>query len=65
MRWSDSARLVSGKAAISSALITSTIAFASRLTLSAALSDARKPVTMISSSAGSLMAGWAADWALA
>ena len=41
MRWIDSARLLSGKSAMSSALMTSTIPVASRFSSSAALSDAR------------------------
>ncbi len=45
MRCSDSARLVSGNLAMSSALITSTMPLSSRFLFSALSSEARKPVT--------------------
>ena len=53
MRWSDSARLVSGNLPMSSALITSTIPVSSRLARSAASSEARNPVTTIWSAGAS------------
>jgi hypothetical protein len=49
MRWIDSARLLSGKSAMSSALMTSMMPVASRFSLSERRSEARKPVTTMSS----------------
>jgi hypothetical protein len=65
-RWIDSARLASGNSAMSSAVIASTIWFELRLMFSEFCSEARKPVTTISSfwggasilSGGGLHLGW-------
>ena len=57
MRWIDSARLRSGKSAISSAKITSTVFTASRFSFKASARLLRKPVTIISLSSGTASAG--------
>jgi hypothetical protein len=60
-RWMDSARLASGKSAMSSALITSTTPLARFLTLMALPRLARKPVTTTSSTSAAASGSWATD----
>ncbi len=66
MRWSDSARLVSGNLPISSALIASTMPWPLRLMLIESRKLARMPVTTMSPSASpaapSLVAGCGSVW---